>query len=352
MAKIIFSIILLLSLDMLLEISAKQMPTGHKKMSKEEVKRRWEKQRKENKPKPHIKAKMKPNKHRAFTPLNTGTVLPDSFDWRDHTDCLSVKEIRTQTCGNCWAVSTTDAFSDRYCLFSEQQVYFSMAHTTSCAGINGPNAFCQGSNPDDSNAMFVNSGVAFGGDYMVGSEQQCSDGTLVTFGQTQDQQCLGNLGAFWNSSNANNQKQCPQACDDGSALQVTKAYSNVFNDFQMLQQQNPSYTLDNMINDTKWEIFQHGPIVGAMNVDNVFANSCYDNSEDVYRVNPAAIEGGHAIRMIGWGTTEQGTPYWLIANQYGAQWGRNGTARIFQGDPVNGLDGQQFWVYPTQAYTQ
>lgn len=33
--------------------------------------------------------------------------------------------------------------------------------------------------------------------------------------------------------------------------------------------------------------------------------------------------GGHAIRILGWGV-ENGTPYWLIANSWNADWGDNG----------------------------
>lgn len=28
--------------------------------------------------------------------------LPASFDWRDHSDCASIHDIRYQECGDCW----------------------------------------------------------------------------------------------------------------------------------------------------------------------------------------------------------------------------------------------------------
>lgn len=33
--------------------------------------------------------------------------------------------------------------------------------------------------------------------------------------------------------------------------------------------------------------------------------------------------GGHAVRIIGFGT-ENGTPYWLVANSWNQYWGDNG----------------------------
>lgn len=33
--------------------------------------------------------------------------------------------------------------------------------------------------------------------------------------------------------------------------------------------------------------------------------------------------GGHAVKVIGWGS-ENGTPYWLVANSWNANWGLQG----------------------------
>lgn len=34
--------------------------------------------------------------------------------------------------------------------------------------------------------------------------------------------------------------------------------------------------------------------------------------------------GGHAVKMIGWGT-ENGTPFWICSNSWNSDWGENGT---------------------------
>jgi C1A family cysteine protease len=43
----------------------------------------------------------------------------------------------------------------------------------------------------------------------------------------------------------------------------------------------------------------------------------------VYYHVAGQMDGGHAVKMIGWGT-EKGTPYWLLANSWNNDWGDNG----------------------------
>lgn len=45
----------------------------------------------------------------------------------------------------------------------------------------------------------------------------------------------------------------------------------------------------------------------------------------VYKHESGAALGGHAVKMIGWGT-ENGTPYWLVANSWNSDWGDKGKA--------------------------
>ena len=38
------------------------------------------------------------------------------------------------------------------------------------------------------------------------------------------------------------------------------------------------------------------------------------------------MEGGHAVKIVGWGVTEDAnkTPYWIVANSWGPSWGLGG----------------------------
>lgn len=59
----------------------------------------------------------------------------------------------------------------------------------------------------------------------------------------------------------------------------------------------------------------------------------------VYQHVHGKVLGGHAIRILGWGT-ENGTPYWLIANSWNTDWGNNGFFKILRGDDHCGIESQ------------
>ena len=48
--------------------------------------------------------------------------------------------------------------------------------------------------------------------------------------------------------------------------------------------------------------------------------------------------GGHAVKVIGWGTTEGGCNYWLVVNSWGPDWGEGGLFRIKRGINEVGIE--------------
>ena len=58
----------------------------------------------------------------------------------------------------------------------------------------------------------------------------------------------------------------------------------------------------------------------------------------VYHHVTNVILGGHAVKILGWGT-ENGTPYWLVANSWNYDWGDKGYFKILRGSNECGIEG-------------
>ena len=59
----------------------------------------------------------------------------------------------------------------------------------------------------------------------------------------------------------------------------------------------------------------------------------------VYYHTYGGMLGRHAVKIIGWGT-ENGNPYWLVANSWGKNWGGlGGFFKIYRGNNQCGIEG-------------
>jgi len=76
------------------------------------------------------------------------------------------------------------------------------------------------------------------------------------------------------------------------------------------------YYLGRNEENVRLEIFTNGPVVAGYTVYQDF----YSYKGGVYHHVTGAYAGGHAVKIIGWGT-ENGVPYWLVANSWGPDWG-------------------------------
>ena len=56
----------------------------------------------------------------------------------------------------------------------------------------------------------------------------------------------------------------------------------------------------------------------------------------VYKHTTGYQEGGHAVKMIGWGN-EGGEDYWLCANSWGPSWGENGFFKMSMDDHYSNM---------------
>jgi cathepsin B len=88
------------------------------------------------------------------------------------------------------------------------------------------------------------------------------------------------------------------------------------------------------------EIYTNGPVETAFTVYQDF----YNYKTGIYHHVSGGVVGGHAVKIIGFGTSDAGEDYWLIANSWGTGWGMEGFFKIRQGDC--GIDSAVYFCTP------
>ncbi len=118
--------------------------------------------------------------------------------------------------------------------------------------------------------------------------------------------------------------ECETSCQEGypKTLSEDKSYGV------------SSYSVRGEANIMK-EIYENGSVEGTFSVYEDFA----DYESGVYQHVTGSYEGGHAIKIIGWGVTEDGVKYWLIANSWNETWGEKGYFRMLRGENECGIEG-------------
>ena len=193
--------------------------------------------------------------------------------------CLGyIHAIRNQEqCGSCWAFAASEALSDRFTIASKGavNVVLSPQDLLSC----------------DTNDMGCNGG------WVKNAWQYMEDYGIVS------DEC----DPYYSGNGVNN--VCPG--EDKCMNKTASFHKYKVADF---------YQLDN-VEDIQREIMINGPVEASFSVPKSF----FSYMNGVYVPGPPSqdpIEGGHAIKILGWGVYgEEETPYWLCANSWGTGWG-------------------------------
>ncbi|EFA09153.1 cathepsin B precursor [Tribolium castaneum] len=214
--------------------------------------------------------------------------IPETFDGRTHwSQCPSLKNIRNQgNCGSCWAFGSVEVMTDRLCIASKGKTKFEFSADDLLACCTACGKGCDGGAPYRAFEYWVAKGIVSGGDYNSNEGCQPYEGS-----------------AFLNSVTP----KCSTKCLNSKYTTPYAKDKHYGTDFIYMTSKN--------VAEIQTEIMNNGPVVTHMDVYEDF----YSYKSGVYQHVSGNSMGGHAVKIIGWGT-EKGVPYWLIANSWGAKW--------------------------------
>jgi cathepsin B len=244
--------------------------------------------------------------------------LPTAFDARTQwgSKCPSVSEVRDQSaCGSCWAFGAVEAITDRICIQSSGSGPFphiSAQDMNSCCDFCGMG--CDGGDPGSAWFYWSTTGVVDGGNYQSGG---CDPYTLPP--------CEHHI-------NGTHYPKCPTNEYPTPACQSTCSNSESWS--QALNKGKNAYNIDSNPNDIMQEIYTNGPVEVAFTVYSDFLTY----KSGVYQYQSGDELGGHAVKMLGWGVWTDGTPYWICANSWNADWGNGGFFNILRGQDECGIE--------------
>lgn len=263
--------------------------------------------------------------------IDYGLQLPEEFDgriaWGYYLSPITFQGF----CGNCWAESTVTMLADRFSLLSKNYIkpYLSTAMVTLCDGIVSnrpqydPNSISQQNKTAHSKAScFGNSIInALIYLYVYGSiDKNCFNygyllkkGINIKLSEIESTQDLPNCQAIV----GNDFDRCV-----GNISIAAKYY-----------RASTVYKLSEDEMKIKEEIYKFGPVVSGFIVYDNFMNGYDGLSIYMGPTKNSKPTGGHAIKIVGWGVSDTGVKYWIIANSWGKDWGDGGYFKMKIGIP-------------------
>jgi cathepsin B len=219
--------------------------------------------------------------------------LPAAFDARTQWPG-AIHPIRNQLqCGSCWAFGATEALSDRFAIETNlsTNVVLSPQDLVSCDNADG-NEGCNGGYPIKAWQYMQATGVTTDACYPYTSGAGVTGNCLLPATT-----CPGGTGTvqYYNAASA--------------------------------------YAVGTTVAAIQTEIYTNGPIEVAFDVYQDF----FSYTSGVYVHKTGSLAGGHAVKIIGWGTLS-GVAYWTVANSWGNTWGMEGFFLIKRGVDECGIE--------------
>ncbi|ONK78834.1 uncharacterized protein A4U43_C02F22920 [Asparagus officinalis] len=229
--------------------------------------------------------------------------LPRQFDARTAwPQCSTIGRILDQGhCGSCWAFGAVESLSDRFCIQFNMNISLSVNDLLSCCGFMCGDG-CDGGYPIRAWHYFVQSGVVTDECDPYFDEAGCvHPGCEPVYPTPQCEKKCKVKNLFW---------------------EETKHFSV------------NAYRINSDPRDIMAEVYKNGPVEVSFTVYEDFAHY----KSGIYKHITGDVMGGHAVKLIGWGTSDDGEKYWLLANQWNRGWGDDGYFKIVRGTNECGIE--------------
>jgi cathepsin B len=261
---------------------------------------------------------VKPTPHRELrqTPVVThpkSVQLPNKFDARTAwSQCPSIGRILDQGhCGSCWAFGAVESLSDRFCIQFGMNITLSVNDLLACCGFMC-GAGCDGGYPISAWRYFTHHGVV---------TEEC------------DPYFDAKGCAHPGCEPAYPTPKCMRKCVNGNQMWRTSKHYSL-----------SPYRINSDQHNIMAEIYKNGPVEVSFTVYEDFAHY----KSGVYKHVAGDMLGGHAVKLIGWGTSDDGEDYWLLANQWNRSWGDDGLFMIRRGANECGIEDDVVAGIPSQ----
>lgn len=257
-------------------------------------------------------------RHPESVPIDSpeGFEAPASFDARDEwPECADlIGRIRQQgPCGG-WAFGAAMSLEYRTRIKSGGEVkdLFSVEDLVSCMKpLSGIVGSCAGGDPQNAWVYMRKYGIVTGGDYGSDPKATCLP-YQVPPSSAATPACKG--------------KVC--------GAEFTAATNKTWDD-DLHYSTAPYHCLSPNPGCLQAEISGSGPIQVTISV----YGDIWSYKSGLYTcVGAKGSPSGHSVKAIGWGEEEDGTPFWLLVNEWGTSWGENGMFKIRRGTNDCGVE--------------
>ncbi|XWS46345.1 hypothetical protein CRYUN_Cryun14cG0057400 [Craigia yunnanensis] len=236
--------------------------------------------------------------------------LPTNFDARTAwPQCSTIGRILGNSifiplnghCGSCWAFGAVESLSDRFCIHFGMNISLSVNDLLACCGLLCGSG-CDGGYPISAWRYFVRHGVV---------TEECDP-------------YFDDIGCSHPGCEpAYPTPRCVKKCVNRNQIWRQSKHYSV-----------GAYRINSDPVDIMAEVYKNGPVEVAFTVYEDFAHY----KSGIYKHVTGGVMGGHAVKLIGWGTSEDGEDYWLLANQWNRGWGDDGYFKIRRGTDECGIE--------------